>query len=87
MEGGTTVSEREVEGGKGWPWEEVEVEVDVDEEVEEAEVEEGVESRSSPCSAKVSRQLPPFLFVAPLTWIHIVKEVHLHHVCSSPLPL
>ena len=56
-----------MEGGKGRPWEEIEVEVDVDEEVEEAEVEEGVESRSSPCSAKVSRQLPPFLFVAPLT--------------------
>ena len=75
-----------MEGGKGRPWEEVEVEVDVDEEVEEAEVEEGVESRSSPCSAKVSRQLPPFLFVAPLTWIHIVKEVFPQSLFASPLP-
>ena len=53
MEGGTGVSERVVEEGMVTASED-EVVVDVD-------------WRSSSCLAMISRQLPPFLLVAPLT--------------------
>ena len=56
MEGGTGVSERVVEADMVTASED-----DVDEVVVD------VDWRSSSCLAMISRQLPPFLLVAPLT--------------------